>query len=421
MGERIIFHIDVNSAFLSWSAAYRVNVLGEKTDFRQVPAVIAGDKASRHSIILAKSIPAKQFKIQTGEPLFQAMQKCPDLAVLPPDYGLYVESSRKFVALLKQVAPVVEQYSIDEAWADMTGTTRLYGSPLLAAEMLRQEISEKLGFTVNIGISSNKLLAKMASDFQKPDRVHTLFPFEIQEKLWPLPVRELFQVGPATERKLRCLGIYTIGELAKTDLLLLRKKLGKQGEVIWHSANGRNASQVVPVAPDNKGYGNSITIPFDVVDRATAHQVLLSLCETVAMRLRRDHKSGACVTVQMRTNQFSDFSHQQQMETATDVTLELYHTVCSLFDESWDGKTPLRQLGVQVTKLTQQGYRQYDFLSRTSAAHYERNAQLDAVVDTIREKYGEEAIVRARFVGGSLSHMAGGLAKERRTGVTKAV
>ena len=229
MQERVIFHVDANSAFLSWTAAYRVGVLGESVDLREVPSVIAGDKASRHSIVLAKSIPAKKYGIHTGEPLFQAMEKCPELVVAPPDYGLYVEVSRHFVQMLRQFSPMVQQYSIDEAWVDMTGTQRVFGSPRLAAEKMRQRILEELGFTVNVGISNNKLLAKMAGDFEKPNKVHTLFPEEMERKLWPLPVRDLFLVGGATERKLKGLGIYTIGDLAQADLSILRKRLGKHG------------------------------------------------------------------------------------------------------------------------------------------------------------------------------------------------
>ncbi len=415
----MIFHIDVNSAFLSWTAAYRVKVLGETLDLRNVPSVIAGDRESRHSIILAKSIPAKGFGIKTGEPLFQAQQKCPLLFVAEPDYGLYVEASRRFVKLLGEYSPLVEQYSIDEAWVDMTGTTRLYGPPVLAAQAMKERIREELGFTVNIGISSNKLLAKMAGDFEKPDRVHTLFPEEMEEKLWPLPVRELFLVGPATERKLHQLGIYTIGELAQADPAVVCKRLYKPGRLLWHYANGRGAEQLAPVPPDNKGYGNSMTVPFDVTDRQSANQVLLSLCETVGMRLRRDGKAGACVTVRLRTTQFQDSTHQRQLPSATDVTEELYRNACLALEEAWDAQAPLRQLGVQVTKITGEHYRQYDFLSGLAPKQMERRCRMDAAVDEIREKYGEEAICRARFVGSSLTAMGGGLSKQRRTGITK--
>lgn len=421
MARRVIFHIDANSAFLSWTAAHRVLVLGEKEDLREIPSVVAGDKASRHSIILAKSIPAKKFGIQTGEPLFQAMEKCPNLKVVPPDYGLYVECSRHMIRLLRQVAPSVEQYSIDEAWADMTGTERLYGSPVQAAEMLRERIYRELGFTVNIGVSSNKLLAKMAGDFEKPNRVHSLFPEEVPLKLWPLPVRNLFLVGSATERKLKRSGISTIGDLANADLGQLRRLLGKHGETIWHFANGRNAEEVRAEPMENKGYGNSVTLSQDVTDRETAHQVLLSLCETVGMRLRRDHKNGGCIAVSLRTHEFKSFSHQSQLPGATDVTEELYRAACRVFDEAWDRVTPLRQMGVQVTRLAQERYCQYDLFSTINPDQTEKLAKLDLTVDRLRERFGEDVVKKARFLNGKIGHMAGGLSKERRTGITKEV
>lgn len=421
MQERVIFHVDANSAFLSWTAAYRVHVLGEQLDLRDVPSVIAGDKVSRHSIILAKSTPAKKYGIHTGEPLFQALEKCPDLIVAQPDYGLYVEASRHFVQMLREFSPVVQQYSIDEAWVDMTGTQRLFGSPRLAAEKMRQRIWDELGFTVNVGISSNKLLAKMAGDFEKPNKVHTLFPEEMEAKMWPLPVRDLFLVGSATEKKLKGLGIYTIGDLAKTELTVLRKRLGKHGETIWHYANGRNAEMVTPEPEENKGYGNSTTTAEDVVTYDQAHQVLLSLCETVAMRLRQDGKFGSCVAVHLRTNEFQHFSHQTLLHGATNITTELFEASCKIFDEAWDGITPLRQLGVQVTRLSSEPYQQYDFFSGLSPVQYERKLRLDETVDALRDKYGEEIIRRAKFAGGNGNHMVGGLDKMRRTGVTKPV
>ena len=421
MRERVIFHVDANSAFLSWSAAYRVKVLGEEKDLREVPAVVAGDRESRHSIILAKSGPAKKYGIQTGEPLFQALEKCPDLEVIQPDYELYVEASRHFVAMLRQFSPAVEQYSIDEAWVDMTGTERLWGAPRLAAEKMRQRIWEELGFTVNVGISSNKLLAKMAGDFEKPNKVHTLFPEEIQEKFWPLPVRDLFLVGSATEKKLNLLGIYTIGDLAKTEVQTLKRRLGKHGETIWHFANGRNADMVTPEPAENKGYSNSVTTARDIVTAADAHQVLLSLCETVAMRMRRDGKSGGCISIHLRTNEFRHFSHQSKLHGATNMTEELFRQACRIFDEAWDRITPLRQLGVQVTHLAQEPYQQYDLFSGVSPARYERKLRLDEAVDALRDKFGEDIIRRAKFARNPQEHMAGGLSKARRTGVTKPV
>ena len=421
MAQRVIFHVDANSAFLSWSAAYRVKVLGETEDLREVPSVVAGDKESRHSIILAKSGPAKKYGIQTGEPLFQALEKCPQLKVIPPDYPLYVEASRHFVEMLRQFSPQVQQYSIDEAWVDMTGTERIFGSPRLAAEKMRQRINDELGFTVNIGISSNKLLAKMAGDFEKPNKVHTLFPEEMEEKMWPLPVRDLFLVGPATEKKLKVYGIYTIGDLAKADVSILRRRLGKHGETIWHFANGRNADAVTPEPQENKGYGNSITTPKDVVTTEQAHQVLLSLCETVAARMRKDGKSGGCISIHIRTNDFSHASHQAVLLGATNITGEIFEAACRVFDELWDRVTPLRQLGVQMTRLSTEPYQQYDLFSSLTPERYERKIRLDETVDALRDKFGEEIIRRAKFAQDPDGHMAGGLDKARRTGVTKPV
>ena len=421
MADRVIFHVDANSAFLSWSAAYRVKVLGEEQDLRDIPSVVAGDKESRHSIILAKSTPARKYGIKTGEPLFQALEKCPELAVVEPDYELYVGASRHFVEMLRQFSPVVEQYSIDEAWVDMTGTERLWGPPRLAAEQMRMRIYEELGFTVNVGISSNKLLAKMAGDFEKPNKVHTLFPEEVETKFWPLPVRDLFLVGAATERKLKLMGIYTIGDLARADVRILRKRLGKHGETIWHFANGRNADAVTPEPSENKGYGNATTTAHDVVTTEEAHQVILSLCETVAMRMRRDGKCGSCVSIHLRTHEFKHFSHQIMLHGATNITGEIFDTACCIFDEAWDGITPLRQLGVQMTRLSNEPYQQFDFFSGMSAQQFEKKLRLDETVDALRDKFGEDIVRRGKFAQNPEGHMAGGLSRARRTGVTKPV
>ena len=421
MAERIIFHVDANSAFLSWSAAYRVKVLGETVDLRDVPAVVAGEKESRHGIVLAKSSPTKKYGIQTGEPLFLALEKCPHLAVIQPDYPLYVEASRHFVQMLRQFSPCVEQYSIDEAWVDMTGTERLWGTPRMAAETMRRRIWDELGFTVNVGISSNKLLAKMAGDLEKPNKVHTLFPEEVPGKMWPLPVRDLFMVGAATQAKLNRMGIYTIGELANCDIKVLQKKLGKYGEMIWHSANGRSTDLLKAEPETNKGYGNSVTTAKNVETQEDAYQVLLGLCETVAMRLRQDGMCGGCVTVQLRTSEFHSFSHQSRLQGATNITQEIYQAACRIFDEAWDGITPLRQLGVQMTHLAAEPYQQFDLFSDLSPKRYDKKLRLDEAVDALRDRFGEDIIRRGKFTCSTEGHMAGGLHKARRTGITKPV
>lgn len=390
--ERIIFHIDVNSAFLSWTAAYRCRHLWESLDLREVPSVIATQKDSRRSVVLAKSTPTKKFGIRTGEPLGMARDKCPALLVAEPDYELYISASRRLMQLLRDVSPVVEQFSIDEAWVDMTGTERLYGSPVLAARWLQEKICRELGFTVNIGISSNKMLAKMAGDLEKPNKVLTLFPWEIEKKLWPLPVGELFSVGRATERKLRDMGITTVGQLAHRDPGDLRRKLHSHGEVIWHLANGRSAEPLKTVSAPNQGYGNAMTTPRDVTDLAYAQQILLSLGETVAARMRKDGQSGACVGISLRTSRFESRGCQRQLTSPTNSTLEIYRAACQLLDEIWDRETPLRQMGVQLSKVGQETYRQASLFDAPDTG---RMARLDKAVDAIRNKFGQEAIQRA--------------------------
>ncbi|MBE5873862.1 MAG: DNA polymerase IV, partial [Lachnospiraceae bacterium] len=281
MTDRTIFHVDVNSAFLSWSASYRVNILGEQTDLRLLPSIVGGDQEKRHGIVLAKSTPAKRYGIQTGEAIVTARQKCPDLVVIPPDYGLYVNASRAFISKLKKYSDHVIQYSIDEAWVIFDGFESLYGKGQMVklAYDLKDELKEELGFTVNIGISNNFLLSKMAGDFSKPDKVHTLFPEEIQEKMWPLPVSELFFVGRATTKKLFALGIKTIGELANADEAMLRAHLKSLGGVIQGYARGEDLQPYMFTHDANKGYGNSLTAPQDIVTREYAGHLLLSLCE----------------------------------------------------------------------------------------------------------------------------------------------
>ena len=337
MAERIIFHVDANSAFLSWTAAYRVKVLGEKEDLRDIPSVVAGDKESRHSIILARSTPAKKYGIQTGEPLFQALQKCPDLKVVPPDYALYVEASRHFVEMLRQFSPKVEQYSIDEAWGDMTGTERLFGPPVMAADVMRRRIWEELGFTVNVGISTNKLLAKMAGDFEKPNKVHTLFPKEMESKMWPLPVRDLFLVGAATENKLKKMGIYTIGDLANAEISVLRKKLGKHGETIWHFANGLDDSRVAHKdfyeAPKSIGHGVTCVENLDNYDEA--NKVIVSLCQDIGYKLRKQHLSASGVALTVKDKNLVCQSYQAKLSSPTQDELTISKTAYELLIKNY--------------------------------------------------------------------------------------
>lgn len=421
MARRVIFHIDVNSAFLSWEAVYRLRHLSGTLDLRTVPSAVGGDISKRHGIILAKSIPAKKYGIHTGESVPEALRKCPGLLLVPPNYELYEKNSRAFLEILREYTDVVEQYSIDEAFMDMTGTEKLFGSPVVAATALKDRIREELGFTVNVGISSNKLLAKMAGDFRKPDLVHTLFPEEVQEKMWPLPVGDLFFVGRATEKKLQNLGIRTIGELAGADEGLLKAHLKKHGEVIRSFANGLDVSVVEPQPEPNKGYGNSTTIAFDVCDRDTAGLVLLSLAETVGRRLRRDGARIQVVSVGIKYFDLSYASHQSVLLQPTNITAEIYQAAVRLFEELWDG-TAVRHLGIHTGKVV--GGAADRQMSLFDTTDYERLEKLDRTVDEIRARYGADSLMRAPFCapgreGGEkdirlLDHMGGGISREKR-------
>lgn len=412
--KRLIFHVDVNSAFLSWEAAYRIHHLGGKLDLRDAPSAVGGDISQRHGIILAKSIPAKKYHIQTGEPVTDALKKCPNLILVPPNYSLYETNSRAFMEILREYTPDVEQYSIDEAFMDMTGTEGLYGPPVLCASRIKDRIRNELGFTVNIGISSNKLLAKMASDFKKPDRVHTLFPDEIKDKMWGLPADDLFFVGHATEKKLKKLGIHTIGDIAHTDINILTSQLHKHGEVIWRFANGLDAAEVEKKPEPNKGYGNSTTVAFDVMDAATAKKVLLSLAETVGRRIRKDHVQIQEVAVGIRYYDLTYSSHQKKLQVATDITNEIYGAACQVFTEMWD-RTPIRHLGIHTSKIQYgEDFRQMSLFE--SVPDYEKLKKLDRAVDQIRQRYGGDSVMRASFLKEEkIDHLSGGISREKRT------
>lgn len=393
--ERLIFHCDVNSAFLSWEAVYRMRHLGETTDLRTIPAVVGGDEAARHGIVLATSIPAKKYGVRTAQPLAEARRLCPELTVVPGNYSLYVECSNALLAILHDVCPLVEQFSIDEAFLDMSEIAAARKDPVAFANALRERIREELGFTVNIGVSVNKLLAKMASDFTKPDRVHTLWPEEIPAKMWPLPVRDLFFIGRATERKLHSLGIRTIGEVANTPESVLRSALKQHGTTVFYFANGIDQSPVIDSPPPNKGYGNSTTVDHDVTDAAEAKQVLLRLCDSVGTRLRADGVHISVISVSIRTFDLHYYSHQTVLETPTNITRELHEHVCRLFDAAWD-KTPIRSLGVHTSRVSPDAPARQ--LSMFDTADYERFEKVDRAVDAIRKRFGKSAVTRASLL-----------------------
>lgn len=402
MAKPVIFHIDVNSAFLSWEAHHRLHDLGETVDIRDIPAIIGGDREARHGIVLAKSTLAKQCGVTTGEPIVKALQKCPGLYIAKPDFSLYVARSRAFMELLRRYAPVVEQFSIDEAFCDMTGTEGLYGDLITFAHKIKDEIKETLGFTVNIGISENRLLAKTASDFKKPDLVHTLFPEELPKKFWPLPVGDLLYVGHSTAERLRSLGIRTIGDLAHTDKDILISHFKKQGIFLHEAANGIDTAMVSDEPDVAKSYGNSTTLPADVTNGADAERVLLALCEKVGARIRKDHAYVSMVSVTIKDTELKSRSRQGQLTAPDNSTEQLYFAARRLFYELWDG-SPIRLLGVSTGHVTNDDCFQYDLFD---TGRREKLSKLNAAVDEIRTRYGSASLKRACFLdsGPNLDH-----------------
>lgn len=390
MSERLVFHIDVNSAFLSWEAARRVSAGQE--DIRLIPSAIGGDRDKRTGVILAKSIPAKKYGVKTGEPVGMALKKCPQLYLARPDFRLYEKCSHAFMDICREYTPSLEKFSIDECFLDMSGMGNIYPDPVATAYEIKDRIKSELGFTVNVGIGSNKLLAKMASDFEKPDKVHTLLASEVPEKLWRLPVRELFTVGASTADKLERACIATIGDLARLDIHILHGLVGnKMGDQLHRFANGIDDSPVLEHPEKAKGYSNSTTLENDVTGVEEAYKILLALADSTASRMRADGARAYCIGVTIRGNDFRDRSHQRKLDEATDITTEIFSVCRSLFSELWDRKTPLRLLGVSLTNVT---YEDEEQMSLFDNEKRDKARAIDKTVDSIRNKFGSNTIMR---------------------------
>ena len=336
----------------------------------------------------------------------QALKKCPDLIVVPSRFEVYHDFSQRLLQILEEYTPDIEKFSIDEAFLDMTSTIHLFGEPVTVADQIRERVKKELGFTVNVGIAPNKLLAKMASDFEKPDRCHTLWTEEIPQKMWPLPVRDLFFVGASAEKKMQSIGIHTIRDLAHCDLQILKFHLGdKYAAQILCYANGIDEDPVAKREPVSKGYGNSITLSRDVSDYDTAFQVLLSLCETVGIRLRKDNVLCSCVCVELKDWDFHVHSHQMTLDIPTDSTTLLYQNSCKLLREFWD-LTPVRLIGVRASQISDDGFTQLSLFDTRKSQKLE---QMDRAIDRIRQKYGVDSIKRASFLNQEalVEHAAG--------------
>ena len=361
-------------------------------DLRLIPSAIGGDREKRTGVILAKSIPAKKRGVKTGEPVGMALRKCPELYLARPDFSLYEKCSHAFMDICAEYTPIVEKYSIDECFLDMNGTKNIYPDPIATAHEIKDRIKRELGFTVNIGVGSNKLLSKMASDFEKPDKVHTLFIHEIEQKLWGLPVRELFGIGASTADKLEKACIWKIGDLARLDIGILHSLVGtKMGDYLHAAANGIDNSPVLDHPEKAKGYSNSTTLENDVTSIEEASKILLALADTTASRMRADGARAHCISVTIRGNDFRDRSHQRKLDEATDITTDIFDVCRSLFSELWDRKTPLRLLGVALTNIS---YGEDVQISLFGDDRKEKARTLDKTVDSIRTKYGSSTIMR---------------------------
>jgi len=403
--SRVVFHADVNSAFLSWSAVQALKENPDSVDLRTIPSAVGGDVSTRHGIITAKSIPAKKYGIVTAMPVMRALELCPSLVLVQSDYQMYREYSQAFIKILKSHAKVVEQVSIDEAFMDMTG---LEGDPRVIARQIADEVKTRLGFTINVGISCNKLLAKMASDFEKPDKVHTLFPNEIAEKMWPLPIGDLFGCGSKTAEKLIRVGIRTIGEASHTDPHFLRGLLGDAaGTYIYQAANGKSDSPVSDEARDVKSVSNEYTTTEDITEKnwkTDGLKMLDYLTTKMSGRLAKQGLYAETIGVSVKTDDFKRHSIQTKCPDPVQSKEEIYPFARRLFEEILCGKDGMFQEGKSVrliavvaSSLSDGSYKQMTLLealnqAKNDAEKKEKKEKLDRMTALIKNKFGESAI-----------------------------
>lgn len=392
MAERIIFHIDVNNAFLSWTAVQLLEE-GYNIDIRTIPAIIAGDESKRHGIVLAKSPIAKKYGIVTAETIYQAKMKCPNLKIFSPNHEIYQRKSKQLMNYLKTFTPIMEQFSIDECFLDMTGTKYLYTNHLELAYKIKDEIKEKFWFTVNVGIGNNKLCAKMASDFEKPDKVHTLLKSEIKEKLWPLPVNDLFMCGKKTSIELNKMNIYTIKDLAEYDFQKLEKKFKSQAKYLKQAAWGIDESKVEERKDKRQSISTTRTLPHDEENKEKLKEVLFVQTEDVCRQLREQNLYASTIAIIYKDKYFKSTTVQEQLENATDNTKEILKKINSLFEKSYNNM-PVRLIGVRLANLTKFKNTQVSIFD-TEIDNDSKEESIQKTVDKINKKFGSSLIMPA--------------------------
>ena len=388
---RIIMHIDVNNAFLSWSAIDLLNK-GFKYDIRNSYAAIGGDVTARKGIVLAKSTPAKKQGVVTAETLYSAKKKCPALKIYEPNFKFYSEMSHKMFLLLKKYTPDIEVASIDECYLDYGKVKSLYGDELEFARKIQKEIFDTLGFTVNIGIANNKLCAKMASDFSKPNKIHTNYDYEIKDKMWPLDVSELFGIGKKTSPKLKKLGINTIYDLAHTTYETLYPYFKNQASYMIAIANGTDNSEVISTPPEPKGIGSEITLPKDCDSKTELFQYLENIAEDVALRLNANKKYAYVVCVILKDNTFKKYSHQKKLVNAISTSKDIFKVAKEILNEMYDDRS-IRLIGIRLEKLVDTLYHQESLFDNSD--DIKNNNNLDKTILDLKEKFGNKIINKA--------------------------
>ena len=388
--DRIILHVDVNNAFLSWTAVWMLNN-GYKKDIRERYAIIGGDETERRGIVLAKSNPCKKKGVITAEPIYSARRKCPYLEVYKPNFEIYRYFSDKMYEYLCTYTDVIERYSIDECFLDYTNSVNLFGDPVKMAYKIKDDIYNMFGFTVNVGVGNNKLLAKMASDFEKPNKVHTLFSNEIVEKMHPLPVEDLFMIGKATSKKLREMNINTIGELAMFPLENLNKRFKSMGKMIHDYANGIDNSPVYYEREMVKSISSSTVLPYNYRDINMIYNVIRKLSSDIGKKLRNNKLYADTIGIWFKYNYFDKFSRQEKLDVSIAIDEDIYNNSIKIFNDIWNHEDGIRSICVFVSGLSSERKKQLSIFD-IDIDDNDSSDKLQGVIDDIKNKYGDDII-----------------------------